>query len=68
MVVKRAWGIGIGMKRACVSQWSHQGAEGLGKSSTITMVAQHMVNASKREVYFHVESQHLSEFAIPYHI
>jgi hypothetical protein len=27
-----------------------------------------MVNASKREVYFHVESQHLSEFAIPYHI
>jgi hypothetical protein len=57
MATKKAWG--IVMKRACVSRRSHQGAEGKVLP---------LVNASKREVCFHVESQRLSECMLQYHL
>jgi hypothetical protein len=65
MAAERAWGIRMKNEeeRVCKSAEPSRGSE---KSST--MEAQLIVNDSKREVFLHVESQHLSDWALPFTI
>jgi hypothetical protein len=60
MTAERAW-VEEGV---CISWWSHQEAE---VKVLPWQFNARMVNAiSKREIYFHVESQPLSEPVMPY--